>query len=108
MKRCVLLSLVIAGGELAAAARGDEQTVRCQHAAVVCVSGPAAEVGLGVLRRGGNAVDCAVATALALAVTHPAAGNIGGGGYLLVLPSKGEPQVFDFREVASAAATREM
>jgi gamma-glutamyltranspeptidase/glutathione hydrolase len=63
---------------------------------------------LAILRKGGNAVDGAVATAFALAVTYPAAGNIGGGGYLLVMPSKDEPLVCDFREVAPMAATREM
>lgn len=72
------------------------------------VSGPASDVGLAILKREGNAVDSAVATAFALAVTHPAAGNIGGGGYLLAMPGHGEPLVFDFREVAPAAATRDM
>lgn len=89
-------------------ASADEQTVRCREAMVVSVSGPASDVGAAVLRNGGNAIDGAVATALALAVTHPAAGNIGGGGYLLVMPSAGKPQVFDFREVAPAAATQDM
>jgi gamma-glutamyltranspeptidase/glutathione hydrolase len=64
-------------------------------------------VGLEVLKAGGNAVDAAVATAFALAVTWPEAGNIGGGGYMLVVGG-GEPAVFDFRETAPAAATRDM
>ncbi|OWK43421.1 gamma-glutamyltransferase [Fimbriiglobus ruber] len=76
---------------------------------VVSVSGPASDVGAAVLRKGGTAVDAAVATAFALAVTYPAAGNVGGGGYLLVHPNgSGDPAVFDFREVAPAAATRDM
>ncbi|MGD9645194.1 MAG: gamma-glutamyltransferase [Pirellulales bacterium] len=86
----------------------DEATVRCRHAAVVSVSGPASDVGIATLRRGGHAVDAAVATALALAVTFPAAGNLGGGGYLLMVPAEGDAVVLDFREVAPAAATLDM
>jgi gamma-glutamyltranspeptidase/glutathione hydrolase len=76
---------------------------------VVSVSRPASEVGLAVLKQGGNAVDAAVATALALAVTHPAAGNIGGGGFMLVYPPGGKaPGFIDYRETAPAAATKTM
>jgi gamma-glutamyltranspeptidase / glutathione hydrolase len=84
--------------------------VRCRNGAVVSVNSQASDVGLDILKRGGNAVDAAVATAFALAVTHPAAGNIGGGGYMLVVPGGGNarPVAFDFRETAPAAATRNM
>jgi gamma-glutamyltranspeptidase/glutathione hydrolase len=76
---------------------------------VVAVSPPGAEVGRDVLRRGGNAVDAAVATAFAMAVTYPAAGNIGGGGFMLVYPGgKEHPVVIDYREKAPAAASRTM
>jgi gamma-glutamyltranspeptidase/glutathione hydrolase len=76
---------------------------------VVSVSAPASRVGLAVLKKGGNAVDAAVATALALAVTWPEAGNIGGGGFMLVYPGKkAPPVVIDYREKAPAAATRHM
>ena len=70
----------------------------------------ASDVGLEVLKRGGNATDAAVATAAALAVTWPAAGNIGGGGYMLIVPAAagGRPVVVDFRETAPGAATRDM
>jgi gamma-glutamyltranspeptidase/glutathione hydrolase len=77
--------------------------------AVVSVCPIGSRVGANVLRAGGNAVDAAVATAFALAVTHPAAGNIGGGGFMLVAggPDR-EPEVIDYREVAPAAATARM
>jgi gamma-glutamyltranspeptidase/glutathione hydrolase len=80
-----------------------------RHGMVVCVSPPAAEVGRAVLQRGGNAVDAAVAVAFAQAVTYPAAGNIGGGGFMLVYPGGGaEPVVIEYRETAPAAATKTM
>src|SRR5262249_55680245 len=82
-------------------------TVTAKNGAVVTVSGPASEVGVAVLKDGGNAVDAAVATAFALAVTWPEAGNIGGGGYMVV-HGGGEPVAFDFRETAPRAAAREM
>ena len=76
---------------------------------VVTVSRPASEVGLAILNEGGNAVDAAVAVAFALEVTWPEAGNIGGGGFMLVLPKPGDPPVmFDYREKAPAAATADM
>jgi gamma-glutamyltranspeptidase / glutathione hydrolase len=80
-----------------------------QRGMVVAVSAPAAEVGAEVLKQGGNAVDAAVATALALAVTYPPAGNIGGGGFMMILPRPGtRPVCIDYRETAPAAATRTM
>ena len=73
---------------------------------VVSVSQPGSDAGLRVLKSGGNAVDAAIATAFALAVTHPAAGNIGGGGFMVVHPpqGKGEPTVFEYREMAPKSA----
>jgi gamma-glutamyltranspeptidase/glutathione hydrolase len=68
----------------------------------------AADAGLAVLRKGGNAVDAAVAIGFALAVTHPAAGNLGGGGFMLVRLADGRTTFFDFRERAPAMATRDM
>jgi gamma-glutamyltranspeptidase/glutathione hydrolase len=107
---CLLFSLsfLLPAPAVRAAARGD--VVGARNGLVVSVSPPASEAGLAVLKQGGNAVDSAVATAFALAVTHPAAGNIGGGGYLLVYPGgkQGQPLVIDFRETAPAAATRDM
>lgn len=68
----------------------------------------ASQVGMEMLVAGGNAVDAAVATAFALAVVHPEAGNVGGGGFLLLRPARGEAAVYDFREQAPAAATPDM
>jgi gamma-glutamyltranspeptidase/glutathione hydrolase len=69
----------------------------------------AARVGVDILRQGGNAVDAAVAVGFALAVTHPQAGNIGGGGFMLVhLSGRNETIAIDYRETAPAAATRDM
>lgn len=77
---------------------------------VVSVSSPASEVGLSILKQKGNAVDAAIATAFALAVTYPGAGNLGGGGFMLVhpAPGDGEPIAIDYRESAPAAAKRAM
>ena len=75
---------------------------------VVCTSAPACDAGASVLARGGNAVDAAVATAFALAVTHPAAGNIGGGGFMIVRTPSGDVAAFDYREKAPLKATPTM
>ena len=75
---------------------------------VVASDHVAATVGRDVLRDGGSAVDAAVATAFALAVTYPAAGNIGGGGFLVYRPASGDATAYDFREMAPAAASPEM
>jgi gamma-glutamyltranspeptidase/glutathione hydrolase len=87
----------------------DDRPAKPRHGMVVAVSPQGADVGRDVLQKGGNAVDAAVATALAMAVTWPAAGNIGGGGFMLVFPGgKAEPVVIDYRETAPLAATRTM
>lgn len=76
---------------------------------VVCAEGHAADVGRDILRKGGNAVDAAIATACALAVTHPEAGNLGGGGFLVAFRAETHDVVtIDFRETAPAAATERM
>lgn len=68
----------------------------------------ASRVGLAVLERGGNAVDAAVAVGFALSVTHPSAGNIGGGGFMIVREASGRARAIDYREVAPAGASRDM
>jgi gamma-glutamyltranspeptidase / glutathione hydrolase len=75
---------------------------------VVCTSAPSCDAGAAVLAKGGNAVDAAVATAFALAVTHPSAGNIGGGGFMIVRSPNGAVTTFDYREKAPLKATRTM
>src|SRR5436190_15576984 len=75
---------------------------------VITTSAPASDVGAAILRKGGNAVDAAVATAFALAVTHPSAGNIGGGGFMVIRPAKGTPITVDYRERAPLKSTQTM
>lgn len=82
--------------------------MRARHAMVVSREAHATEAGLAVLRAGGNAVDAAVAVGFALAVTHPAAGNLGGGGFMLIRFADGRARFLDFRERAPAAASRDM
>ena len=89
--------------------RAAERTPAADHGMVVSVSPPAAEVGRSILQRGGNAVDAAIATEFALAVTYPAAGNLGGGGFMVVYPGpRCEPAVIEYRETAPAAASKTM
>ena len=78
------------------------------HAIVASVHELASRAGVEMLRSGGNAVDAAVATGFALAVVHPQAGNLGGGGFLLLRNATGETRFIDFREKAPAAATANM
>ena len=75
---------------------------------VVTVESHATDVGVEVLKSGGNAIDAAVAVGFALAVTHPSAGNLGGGGFMLARFADGRTTFIDFRERAPAAATRDM
>ena len=82
--------------------------VHARRAMVVSVHEQASHVGVDILRQGGNAVDAAVATGFALAVVHPTAGNIGGGGFMLLRKANGEVHFLDFREKAPKAASREM
>jgi len=84
------------------------QPVRAKHGMVVTRERHATEAGIKVLEAGGNAIDAAVAVGFALAVTHPSAGNIGGGGFMLVRLSDGRTTFIDFRERAPAAASRNM
>src|SRR3954467_11521883 len=84
------------------------QPLRAKHGMVVAMESTAADVGVSVLEKGGNAVDAAVAAGFALAVTPPFAGNIGGGGYMLIRMADGKTTFIDFRERAPEKASRDM
>jgi gamma-glutamyltranspeptidase / glutathione hydrolase len=106
----LLLSTNVTGqeGSTQALAYKDEQPVRARHGMVVSVHHQASDAGVELLREGGNAVDAAVATGFALAVVHPAAGNLGGGGFLLLRMQDGKSTFIDYREKAPLAATETM
>ncbi|MGA2946320.1 MAG: gamma-glutamyltransferase [Candidatus Sulfotelmatobacter sp.] len=107
-KSLILLLMAAAaacGGRLAF---GSTQPVHAQHGIVVSVHELASRAGVEIMQAGGNAVDAAVATGFALAVVHPAAGNIGGGGFMLVRMADGKTHFLDYREKAPAAAKADM
>ena len=84
------------------------KNVSCKNGAVVSANALASKVGVIILKKGGNAIDAAVATQLALAVVYPDAGNIGGGGFMVAHLKNGKNISIDFRETAPGAATRDM
>ena len=92
----------------AASAHSANAPYRAAKAMVVSANDTASSIGVDVMAEGGNAVDAAIATAFALAVTHPTAGNIGGGGFLVFQPADAEPVAYDFREVAPTGSHPEM
>src|SRR6476469_3056784 len=109
LRKLLILKLVVCC--VAAAELGHAQGLRPVHARramVVSVHQQASQVGVEILHQGGNAVDAAIATGFALAVVHPAAGNIGGGGFMLLRKANGETHFLDFREKAPKAASRDM
>lgn len=108
MIRRVFLSLIaiVVIGSLTLQAGSVPQ--RARLGMVITQSDIASEVGFKVIQSGGNAIDAAVATAFALAVTHPTAGNIGGGGFIVYRPASGEPTAYDFREVGPSRSSPEM
>src|SRR3989440_7135878 len=87
-------------------AAASREPVRARHGVVASTNEVASRVGVDVMKHGGNAVDAAIAIAFALAVTHPAAGNLGGGGFMMIRLKDGRTTAIDYREMAPAAATR--
>lgn len=85
-----------------------EQPARTHHAMVVSIHHAASDAGVEILKEGGNAVDAAVATGFALAVVYPAAGNLGGGGFMLIRDHNGQATFLDYREKAPAKASADM
>lgn len=84
------------------------EPVRGKHAMVASQHELASQIGVNIMKKGGNAVDAAIAVGLALAVVYPEAGNIGGGGFMLIRDAKGEFFAIDYREMAPSGATRDM
>ena len=105
-KACAVLVLLVAGS--LGFVQAGSTPVRSRTGMVISASDLASQVGARALKEGGGAVDAAVATAFALAVTHPTAGNIGGGGFLLYRAANGQAVAYDFREAAPAAASPTM
>src|ERR1700723_3382201 len=91
-----------------AGALGSTEPVHAPHGIVVSVQELASRAGADIMQAGGNAVDAAVATGFALAVVHPAAGNLGGGGFMLIRMADGKAHFVDYREKAPAAAKPDM
>ncbi|EAN4945067.1 gamma-glutamyltransferase [Salmonella enterica] len=119
--RWVAIAALLTGGAFSAVANppvappvsyGVEEDVfhpvRATQGMVATVDAMATQVGVDILKQGGNAVDAAVAVGYALAVTHPQAGNLGGGGFMLLRTKDGHTTAIDFREMAPAGATRDM
>jgi gamma-glutamyltranspeptidase / glutathione hydrolase len=103
--RVLVLLLMVALSVPGAIAR---EPVRGRHGMVASTNEIASQVGVDIMKRGGNAVDAAIAVAFALAVTHPAAGNLGGGGFMMIRLKDGRTTAIDYREMAPAAAHRDV
>jgi gamma-glutamyltranspeptidase / glutathione hydrolase len=105
---CVVLASVWSLSPVPAVNAASERPVAAENGMVVTAQHLASEIGVDVLKRGGNAIDAAVAVGYALAVVYPAAGNLGGGGFMTILFADGRRTFLDFREKAPRAARRDM
>ena len=108
----LVLGLSFVSGSLSvfapSAVAAEREPVRARHGIVASTNEAASRVGVDVMKRGGNAIDAAIAVAFALQVTHPAAGNLCGGGFMVIRLSNGKTTAIDYREMAPAGATRDI
>lgn len=115
-KRTIALSLIVAAATVSlfspffsnVALAASREPVRARRGMVASTNEVASRIGVDIMKRGGNAIDAAIAIAFALAVTHPAAGNLGGGGFMMIRLKNGSMTAIDYREMAPAAATRDV
>src|SRR5271169_3300726 len=107
-KSLILLLMAAVAVFASANAHGSTEPVHASHGIVVSVHDLASRAGVEMMQAGGNAVDAAVATGFVLAVVHPPAGNLGGGGFMLIRMADGTTRFLDYREKAPAAAKPDM
>jgi gamma-glutamyltranspeptidase / glutathione hydrolase len=108
-RACTILLIVLFATSLPMTQHAaSREPARAKHGMVASTSEIASRVGVEIMQRGGNAIDAAVAVGLALAVTWPPAGNIGGGGFMMIRRASGNTEIVDYRERAPLAASRDM